>query len=334
MKTFEPAGHWNLTFSSIFYRMASITAITSLAVLLILAYWLVFLGPELVSTIRLCCIGNDINTVLNVTADIESNSIDDQPKGVPKIMHRMWKYDVLESRYLNLPVNWTKSFNYCNHILQRRNWTTMLWTDDSIRAFMIKNHPSFMPVYDSYPYNIQRVDAARYFILYHFGGVYMDLDVGCRKDKDLIDLLHAMDRSNKSALLPLTQPFGFSNDVLITSKASPFFQELLDALPKRNKWFGSPYLTVMYSTGPMFLSLQYLTSKKRNEVLALPPALYTGKGTRYFKHLRGSTWHQDDAHFVQWMVQNKNLLLVALIIAVVISVRRKKVPQKHNDKIV
>lgn len=313
-------------------RMASIPAKTCLIALLIIFYWLVFLGRELVSTIRLYCIGNDIYTVLNET-DIESNATD-QPRGVPMIMHRMWKNDILESSYPTLPVNWTKSFNYCHHMLQRRNWTTMLWTDDSIRLFIKKNHPSFMPIYDSYPYNIQRVDVARYFILYHFGGLYVDLDIGCRKDKDLTNLLRAIDQSNRTSILPLTQPFGLSNDVLIASKNSPFFRELLDTLPKKNKWFGSPYLTVMYSTGPMFLSLQYLTSKIRYEVLVLPPALYTERGTRYFKHLRGSTWHQDDAHFVQWMIRNKYILLVALFVAIVVSERIKRVPQKHNDKIV
>ena len=34
-------------------------------------------------------------------------------------------------------------------------------------------------MYDGYPSYIQRCDAARYFIVYHHGGVYVDLDIEC-----------------------------------------------------------------------------------------------------------------------------------------------------------
>lgn len=37
-----------------------------------------------------------------------------------------------------------------------------------------------MRTYDGYRYPVQRVDAVRYFIMLHYGGIYMDLDnVGC-----------------------------------------------------------------------------------------------------------------------------------------------------------
>ena len=61
---------------------------------------------------------------------------------------------------------------------------------------MNKEYSSFLPVYESYPYNIQRVDAARYFILYHFGGVYLDLDIGCKSNRDLTDLVNTMSHLN------------------------------------------------------------------------------------------------------------------------------------------
>ena len=33
-----------------------------------------------------------------------------------------------------------------------------------------------METFDGYPYPIQRADAIRYFVLHHFGGIYIDLD--------------------------------------------------------------------------------------------------------------------------------------------------------------
>ena len=37
--------------------------------------------------------------------------------------------------------------------------------------------PNFLAPYRSYPYDIQRADAIRYFILFEFGGLYLDLDI-------------------------------------------------------------------------------------------------------------------------------------------------------------
>lgn len=60
----------------------------------------------------------------------------------------------------------------------------MLWTDSSSRQFVAENYPWFLDTFDSYRYNIQRADAIRYFVLYHYGGVYIDLDIGCLKPVD------------------------------------------------------------------------------------------------------------------------------------------------------
>jgi hypothetical protein len=54
-----------------------------------------------------------------------------------------------------------------------------LWTDADNRALIQQHYAWFLPIYDNYPEAIMRVDAARYFILYHHGGVYVDLDFEC-----------------------------------------------------------------------------------------------------------------------------------------------------------
>ena len=56
------------------------------------------------------------------------------------------------------------------------DWEYIYWTDDEIEKFIKKEYNWFYPIYISYQYNIQRIDSSRYFILYHYGGVYADLD--------------------------------------------------------------------------------------------------------------------------------------------------------------
>lgn len=40
----------------------------------------------------------------------------------------------------------------------------------------LRRYPWFLETFDGYPYPIQRADAIRYFVLHHFGGIYIDLD--------------------------------------------------------------------------------------------------------------------------------------------------------------
>ena len=55
----------------------------------------------------------------------------------------------------------------------------MWWTDGTNRAFIRDTFPAFLTTYDRFSYGIQRADAIRYLLLYHFGGVYADLDIEC-----------------------------------------------------------------------------------------------------------------------------------------------------------
>jgi mannosyltransferase OCH1-like enzyme len=168
-----------------------------------------------------------------------------------------------------------------------------------------KHFSDFIELFDAYPFKIQKIDAARYFILYHFGGVYMDLDIGCFSTKDIGDIVSYMEASDKHVALPLTSPVGLSNDVMIAIKNSLFFKKAILSLQSKNRWFGAHYLTVLYSTGSMFLSLLYFQQNppERSVVAIIPPRLYSEKGTRYFQHFRGSTWHGKDALFIQWIVR-------------------------------
>ena len=41
-------------------------------------------------------------------------------------------------------------------------------------------------MFNSYQYEIQRCDVIRYFLLYHYGGIYADMDYFCSKSFDKI----------------------------------------------------------------------------------------------------------------------------------------------------
>ncbi len=87
---------------------------------------------------------------------------------IPKIIHQTWKDN-------NIPDKWKISKKMWKK--HHPEWRYILWTDKMIRDYIEIGYPEFLKLFDSYKYNIQRVDMIRYFILKDLGGIYSDLDL-------------------------------------------------------------------------------------------------------------------------------------------------------------
>ncbi len=205
----------------------------------------------------------------------------------------------------------------------------MLWTDASSREFIAQNYRWFLDTFDSYPYAIQRADAIRYFVLHHYGGIYIDLDIGCLRRLDPLLIF--------PVVLPRTIPVGVSNDLMFAEKEHPFMAQTIHNLITFDHNWILNYPTVMFSTGPMFLSAQYglyMSSQPLTpdmpggEVRILPKSLY-GKNAKpeeaphsFFTHFYGSSWHSDDAAFIGFLGKwGKALLWVGLVVLIVSLIR-------------
>lgn len=113
-----------------------------------------------------------------------SGTINDRPQLIPKIIHQTY---INES----IPEIWQEPQQTCLDL--HPDYEYKLWTDKKAREFIaneyattpqpqehqaltILRYPWFLETFDGYPYPIQRADAIRYFVLHHFGGIYIDLD--------------------------------------------------------------------------------------------------------------------------------------------------------------
>ncbi|RSH94822.1 hypothetical protein EHS25_004628 [Saitozyma podzolica] len=247
-----------------------------------------------------------------------------------RLIHQTWKTD-------SLPAKWQKAWRECREGMP--DYEYFLWTDEVSRQFVATHYPSFLQMYDSYKYPIQRADSIRYFILHHFGGIYMDLDIGCRRRMD------GLLQGDWEAILPITKPVGVSNDLIFSSKGSAFMDDVVHGLPAFNHEWVTNYPTVMFSTGharlrwlqPMFLSAQYAiytsahpitSTHPRAEVRILPKSLY-GKNAppetvphSFFSHFYGSSWHADDAGFISFLgTWGTRLMYVAGAVVIVVALR-------------
>jgi mannosyltransferase OCH1-like enzyme len=219
---------------------------------------------------------------------------------VPRIIHQTWKT-------ADVPDIWHHARKECQRL--HPGYEFKLWTDASAREMISEDYPEYLALYDGYKYNIQRADAMRLFFLHKYGGIYIDLDIECLRSLDFL--------RHYGWVMPQTKPVGFSNDFLVGTAGHPFLGQMLAGLPKWNKRFGSKYPTVMFSTGPMFVSYQASHYQKQMELFVLPECLY-GKYTpceeTLFKHYTGSTWHGSDASTLKWVFRER-LPLLAFVAA-------------------
>lgn len=229
----------------------------------------------------------------------DDNKTTQADEKIPRIIHQTWKTDVLPDR-------WRIVAQGCKDLMP--DYEYMLWTDASSREFIETHYPWFLETYDGYKYTIQRADVIRYFVLHHYGGVYMDLDIGCMRRMDPL--------LQYNVILPKTIPVGVSNDLMFAVKRHPFMEQTIRHLINFDHSWILNYPTVMFSTGPMFLSAQYgiyttahppTPDNPGGDVRILPKSLY-GKNARvdeapnaFFSHHYGSSWHADDAAFITFL---------------------------------
>lgn len=205
---------------------------------------------------------------------------------IPKIIHQTYKNE-------SIPVIWQGSQQECKEL--HPDYEYILWTDEKSRDFIAEQYPWFLKTWDSYRYPIERADAIRYFALSHYGGVYIDLDDSCHRKLDPLLTVPAFARQ--------TKPTGVSNDVMGSVPGHPFFEKVIHSLDKYNHNWLIPYVTIMISTGPLFLSVVLEKYKRENHVAAdvvrvILPKDYKGHSTSFFSIVPGSSWHQADAKFI------------------------------------
>ena len=239
------------------------------------------------------------DTFADALIDYELNSQTlDKPALIPKIIHQTYKNE-------NIPEIWKPGQQACIDL--HEDYQYILWTDEMAREFISEEFPWFLETWDKYPYNIQRADAIRYFALYHYGGIYIDLDDGCERRLDPLLTVPAFVRK--------TIPTGISNDVMGSVPNHPFFLKAMESLHKYQRNWLVPYITIMISTGPLFLSVIWKQYKRwgipeAGKVRVLMPENYKGYQYSFFAIAPGSSWHMSDANFIKSLA---NHLVLAVI---------------------
>ncbi|KUJ17407.1 uncharacterized protein LY89DRAFT_696850 [Mollisia scopiformis] len=239
---------------------------------------------------------------------------------IPKIVHQVfhdWGH-VGEGREGNetMPEDWEEVRRGC--VERNGGWEFMLWTEIKSREFIRENYPWFLDTYDGYRFPVQRVDTVRYFLLRHYGGIYLDLDNGCLTNLEPLLYYPAwLTDGGRGAL---------SNNILASTPMHPFWVLLTDSLIPYNYNYLFPYITISYASGQWFETAIWeryhgskKTMKEEEKVYRImmddrvQDRVGEGKWV-FFTQERGGTWVNWDNRLFLWVGDHLVLLAVGGVV--------------------
>ncbi len=169
---------------------------------------------------------------------------------IPRIIHQTWKTGDIPDEYLSC----VSSIKVNNPGFEYR-----LWTDADNRNFIQTQYAWFLPIYDAYRHAIERADAVRYFILYTYGGVYIDLDMECLRP--IHHLFEAADIFLSVEAGPAIENQVVSNAFMACRAGHPFFLDIIRNLGN-NVRDDITFADVFNITGPDMVTRMYLQYSK------------------------------------------------------------------------
>lgn len=240
---------------------------------------------------------------------------------VRKILYQTWKS-------LELPQKFEKNRKiWLQYTPSSKGWRHLLFTDDDLRNLVKDNTPQYLKAYDSFTENIERVDFARYVMMY-LGGVYADLDTYPVKP---IDEFINMDK-----IVLGKEPYEHAGEIykrkdvlcnafMISPPGKKFWLDLMDYIVDHYE----PYYLPVYNTGPMAMTLFMETLKSTPEdILITEPCVFfplKGNGqvtkgcdinkTTYVVHEWENTWVTNPLKDPRWF--NKRYWGYAILITAI-----------------
>ncbi|UJR11725.1 hypothetical protein I4U23_015906 [Adineta vaga] len=246
---------------------------------------------------------------------------------IPRLIHQTYKtYDI--------PPVWNRSVQ---SIIETnfQDFQYYRWTHEEMRLFVQKYEPKFYrKVYINYKYEMQRIDSFRYVLMYHLGGIYIDMDNGSNYPlKSVLRTMEALDPySPYLALFPSEDTFGLQTDFLISTSNHPLFKQMISNLDSFNHNYLVHHLTILLSAGPLYATFQERIFKQTNQhvVRILHNQIYKS----IFWKTNGGTWFERDTLIILYIHKNRYTILryfiVILIFIIILFIKHRFVSMKSN----
>jgi len=274
---------------------------------------------------------------------------------IPKIIHQIWYQGEA-----NIPDHLR---NYRQSWMDKHpNYQFVLWDQSKIESLVDKMNIEIKELYHAYDLMIQRIDFAKYIILYIFGGIYIDMDVKCLKSLDTIYNAHP----DKNVILSLC-PYNFfhslllklvglrSNENLINNGVIACIPQhallraiIVQAGKNKNtvlKNLNKNFLHIFYTTGPVMVTQAFREFKNNTDITILDNTYFEACDIDSVKngcvppshavalHVYEGSWmssHEKWIVNIYFFIEKYFVLLILISIAFAISKYLKKPAKRLN----
>ena len=201
---------------------------------------------------------------------------------IPKIIHQSYKDWESKPHFFNKSPELIKQY--------MPDWNYQFWSDEDLDLFIKETYPDSYEMWLTLTPKIKRIDVSRYYILHHFGGVYLDMDFHLRKDIEHL-LTGAKIFSYKSYQAVVKRWDFFGNAFMASEKGEDFWLDLIQHIYEQPNSDG-----VLQHTGPMGIG-KFLVNKPQYNTCIFSHHIFDnsqcgdgiGKG-EYGVHHRTATW--------------------------------------------
>ena len=179
---------------------------------------------------------------------LDAKEIEHKETNIPHIFHQYWDTpevpEVFEA--------WIQSW-----IVHHPDWQYWFWTPSDVRKLISTHYTQYVELCDSLSDSQDLANVMRYFVIYHIGGVYIDLDMQSLKPMHNWTFAYhcfASEETYVHAYIEYHRDRSeLMNTILACKPNHPFYNytisRLKDFLDKKNS---------IYRTGPFFLDQVYI----------------------------------------------------------------------------
>ena len=236
----------------------------------------------------------------------------------------------------DIPEMFKDRINICKNL--NPDFQIKIWNGSDCYNFMKDNYSKYLVLYESLPEMIMKCDMARYFILYHYGGFYLDCDRICLKPfTGLIkkyknyDVFLGKFNKNIVDLLKYCKLNVLNNDFLYSKKNSDFMLWCMENIKPKN--MGNRTLNILNTAGPVFLSKMYATYNGPEKIMVLSKEVNACdqcscsadfSDSYTFADISNSSWHTPFDKFINFVYCNSQYFLFVVVVLLFINMLKRK----------
>lgn len=250
---------------------------------------------------------------------------------ISKIFHHIW----YQSK--DIPERYKPYYESAKRLHPK--WKFMLWTEIEITQLLKKDYSWFLKTFDSFPNTIQKIDAAKMFILHKHGGIYSDIDIEYVKNID--DLVEG--EEFVASLMRTRHPFlievgkhttglvlDYNNAFIACKPRHPIIEAMMynfhSYIEKKGLSKISHEYYICASTGPSFYSKHVVDGRTTFKVKELHHTVIEAESSQniapetYAIHHTQNTWSPmiSSAFKAKEFVQQNTLSVVLICILIIL----------------